>query len=68
MWIGRFGSTANRWWGHEAHIPLPWKGLPTYEVGLQHVDKFTLDRVRNVFPDGELVLKGVYFSKDEPNV
>ncbi len=65
MWIARFGSTANRWWHHEAHIPLPWKGLPTFDIGLNHIDRATMQRARNVFPDGDIVLKGVYWTRDE---
>lgn len=64
MWIGRFGSTAPRWWRHEAHIPLPWRGLPTFEITIDHVDRATQQRARNVFPDGQLVLKGVYYQRE----
>lgn len=51
MWIGRFGSTANRWWNYELHVPL-------------HVDDGTKARVRLAFPDGDLILKDVYYTKD----
>ncbi len=62
MWIGRFASTANRWWNYELHVPLPWKGLPTFDIGLHHVDDATKARVRLAFPDGDLILKGVYYT------
>lgn len=64
MWIGRFASTANRWWNYELHVPLDWRGLPTFDISINHVKTATIDRVRLAFPDGDIILKGVYFRKD----
>lgn len=63
MWYVRLGHTHPRHWHVELHMPVSWRGQPTFAPGLQHVDKHTLDRARLAFPgEGELIFKGCYFS------
>lgn len=67
MRYAMIGTDEARDWRVVLHMPLTWKGEPRYTPQLHHLDRYTRDRAQLAFPGRKLVLRGVYYSKRNPD-